>query len=96
MQLGCGAFGQPVSCFGAQLNCHKPCLALPLLCSTKREPLGHGYVRGHVIPDGLGTTLAFGRAIHAKVGFLVAGPHHTQHSPRASSASYQCSSHCAV
>ena len=69
MRLGCGAYGQPVSCLGAQLNCCKPCEALPLLCSTKREPLGHGYVRGHVIPDGLGTQVAFGMAIHAKVGF---------------------------
>ena len=36
-------------------------------CSSKREPLGKGYVRGHKIPDGLGTQTPFGAAIHAKV-----------------------------
>lgn len=34
--------------------------------SSKREPLGKGYVRGHRIPDHLGTTEAFGTKIGAK------------------------------
>ena len=37
-------------------------------CSSKREPLGKGYVRGHQIPKGLGDATPFGVAIHAKVG----------------------------
>lgn len=36
-------------------------------CSSKREPLGKGYKRGHKVPDGLGTKKPFGVAIHAKV-----------------------------
>ena len=39
-------------------------------CSSKREPLGKGYVRGHKIPDGLGTQTPFGAAIHAKVSCI--------------------------
>lgn len=38
------------------------------VCSSKREPLGKGYVRGHQIPNGLGSATPFGVAIHAKVG----------------------------
>ncbi|DBA88436.1 TPA: hypothetical protein ACH3X2_004926 [Trebouxia sp. C0005] len=34
--------------------------------SSKREPLGKGYVRGHQIPNGLGIATPFGVAIHAK------------------------------
>lgn len=36
-------------------------------CSSKREPLGKGYVRGHHIPEGLGDAVPFGVAVHAKV-----------------------------
>ena len=36
-------------------------------CSSKREPLGKGYVRGHHIPEGLGAAVPFGVAVHAKV-----------------------------
>jgi hypothetical protein len=43
----------------------KACLHV---CSSKREPLGKGYVRGHQIPNGLGNATPFGVAIHAKVG----------------------------
>ena len=43
----------------------KACLHV---CSSKREPLGKGYVRGHQIPDGLGDATPFGVAIHAQVG----------------------------
>ena len=40
-----------------------------MLCahSSKLEPLGKGYVRGHKIPEGLGTQLPFGTAVNAKV-----------------------------
>ena len=41
--------------------------ALDALRSSKLEPLGKGFVRGHKIPDGLGTQLPFGTAVHAKV-----------------------------
>ncbi|KAL3146785.1 hypothetical protein ABBQ38_014767 [Trebouxia sp. C0009 RCD-2024] len=34
--------------------------------SSKREPLGRGYVRGHHIPAGLGAAVPFGVAVHAK------------------------------
>lgn len=61
-------------------------------CSSKREPLGKGYVRGHQIPEGLGAADPFGVAVHAKVrtawhaqfhglpllsGVLLSCPHHT-------------------
>ena len=39
-------------------------------CSSKREPLGKGYVRGHQIPEGLGAAVPFGVAVHAKVSAL--------------------------
>eukprot|EP00879_Flechtneria_rotunda_P013223 GHRR01013808.1.p1 GENE.GHRR01013808.1~~GHRR01013808.1.p1 ORF type:complete len:233 (+),score=43.48 GHRR01013808.1:312-1010(+) len=34
--------------------------------STKREPLGHTYSRGHQIPAGLGTQVAFGKPLHTQ------------------------------
>ena len=51
-------------------NCHQftSIQSLFALCSSKREPLGKGYVRGHQIPNGLGNATPFGVAIHAKVG----------------------------
>lgn len=38
-----------------------------IYASSKREPLGQGYVRGHKIPDGLGTERPFGMAIDAQL-----------------------------
>ncbi|GLC45943.1 hypothetical protein PLESTF_000715000 [Pleodorina starrii] len=37
-----------------------------IYASSQREPLGHGYVRGHKIPHGLGTERPFGVAYDAK------------------------------
>ena len=34
--------------------------------STVREPLGKSWVRGHQLPEQLGTTVPFGRAVNAK------------------------------
>ena len=51
----------------------KACLHV---CSSKREPLGKGYVRGHQIPNGLGNATPFGVAIHAKVGLVQAQSRH--------------------
>ncbi|KAK9804914.1 hypothetical protein WJX72_011725 [[Myrmecia] bisecta] len=34
--------------------------------SSKREPLGKGYVRGHRIPEGLGSHVPFGKPVHAR------------------------------
>ena len=42
-------------------------MTVTCICSSKREPLGKGYVRGHKIPTGLGTQTPFGAAVHAKV-----------------------------
>lgn len=47
------------------------------VCSSKREPLGKGYVRGHQIPNGLGDATPFGVAIHAKVGPVQAQNRHS-------------------
>lgn len=41
------------------------CVNAPL--SSKREPLGRPYVRGHKLPEGLGTDRAFGKPVDALV-----------------------------
>ena len=39
--------------------------------STTREPLGRPWLRGHKIPDGLGTEVAFGKRVDAKANSSV-------------------------
>eukprot|EP00879_Flechtneria_rotunda_P021440 GHRR01022597.1.p1 GENE.GHRR01022597.1~~GHRR01022597.1.p1 ORF type:complete len:249 (+),score=55.78 GHRR01022597.1:312-1058(+) len=46
----------------------KPAFLVLSVDSTKREPLGHTYSRGHQIPAGLGTQVAFGKPLHTQVG----------------------------
>jgi len=36
-------------------------------CSSKREPLGQSYLRGHQLPQGMGVDRPFGMTIDAKV-----------------------------
>ncbi len=43
-------------------------------CSTQREPLGQGYVRGHHMPEGMGTDTAFGMKVDVKVRRVSPGP----------------------
>ena len=52
-------------------------------CSSKREPLGKGYVRGHKIPDGLGAVTPFGAPVHAKVSLRMSMLSNTAYSPPA-------------
>lgn len=64
-----------VTCFICNgLRICQGCQTAHACCSSKREPLGRGYVRGHHIPAGLGAAVPFGVAVHAKVSSLYTIP----------------------
>ena len=67
-----------ISCCNCSLSQPEIAQSAIACCSSKREPLGKGYVRGHKIPHGLGTEKPFGVAIHAKVSFLQGAPSPSQ------------------